>query len=235
MKDRPAQGDDPFKVFEALAVNAGSGQAEDQGLGNYYYTDPVESRNLDRFIELLNERASSFGRRVLVAACGDGLETEVLIENEFDVVATDFSPNMVMATKRHLAERGIQASSVYTADITELNTFIKPHDFAGVSLAQAAQFIEDDKLQKAINNLASLTPEGLVFLSTTQYSDPEFVRTWAPNGEVVGSTIYRGRPLEHYVELCKQAGLTVVHSEFFDAGDTPPDDYKNLYIIAARD
>jgi hypothetical protein len=43
MKDRPAQGDDPFKVFEALAVNAGSGQAEDQGLGNYYYTDPVES------------------------------------------------------------------------------------------------------------------------------------------------------------------------------------------------
>jgi 2-polyprenyl-3-methyl-5-hydroxy-6-metoxy-1,4-benzoquinol methylase len=108
MTDNRIQGDDPFKVFEALAVNAGSGQAEDQGLGNYYYTDPVESRNLDLFIELLNELAPSLGRKVLVAACGDGLETEVLIRSGFNVVATDFSPNMVMATERHLAELGLQ-------------------------------------------------------------------------------------------------------------------------------
>jgi SAM-dependent methyltransferase len=235
MTDKRTPADDPFKVFEALAKNAGSGQAADQGMGNYYYTDPVESRNLDRFIKLLNEQAPSLGRKVLVAACGDGLETEVLIRSGFDVVATDFSPNMVTATKRHLAEHELRAPSVYAADITNLDTFVKPHDFAGVSLAQAAQFIEDDKLPAVINNLASLTPEGLVFLSTTQYPDPEFVRTWAPNGEVVGSTVYRGRPLKRYVELCRQAGLAVVHSEFFDAGDTPPDDYKNIYIIAARD
>lgn len=230
-KKRSGIVNNPFAVFEALAADAGYGQAEDQGMGNYYDTDPVEKRNLDRFINLVGQKVPKLGRKVFVAACGDGLETEVLIRKGFSVTATDFSPNMANATKRHLRESGLKADSVSVADVTNLNLKRMPRNFAGVSFAQAAQFIDDDKLPKAIHDLASLAPDGAFFMSTTQYGDPYFAREWAPNGNVVGSTVYRGRPLHVYEELCRDAGITIVHSEFFDAGSTPPDDYKNAYIL----
>ncbi len=227
-------------VFDALTADGQQGQMEEQGGGNYYLTDPVESRNFKVFIDKVDELAPQIGKKVLVAGCGDGLETELLVQHGFEVDAFDYSANMVKVTRQRLTAVAYEeAASVDVGDVTDLDLSRYRTNYAGVMFAQVAQFIppvEGDQLfVKAINDLTSRTPEGVFFMSTTQYKDPRFVRPWVISDEVFGETIYHAREAEKITGMIKNSGMSVVHHEHFDAGDTPPDDYKNDYFVAVRE
>jgi hypothetical protein len=69
-----------------------------------------------------------------------------------------------------------------------------------------------------------------MYVSTTYYADAQHERTWITGD----ATIYHARPVATYERILKNVGLHIIHRDHFDAGDTPPDDYKNDYFTAAR-
>jgi SAM-dependent methyltransferase len=212
------------------------GQSIDQG-GNYYLTDPPEQRNFEIFSQRLLVASKKIGRKVLIAGCGDGLESEILALSGYELTVLDYAPGMLEATKNRLEWVG-KTAIFEEADVTDLNLTRYTADYAGVTMAQVAQFIppveNDALLGKAINDLSSLTPEGAFYLTTTQYDNPKVEREWTPEGQSAGTTPYYSRPVESIVQMIKSTGMKVVHHEHFDAGDTPPDNYKNDYFIAER-
>jgi 2-polyprenyl-3-methyl-5-hydroxy-6-metoxy-1,4-benzoquinol methylase len=227
-----------YTTFEAMAADGEDGQEEDQG-GNYYLpgVDTVEDRNFTIFNSRLEEKAHRIGQRVLVGGCGGGLEAEALAQIGYDVTAFDYSPKMIAVAQRRL-ERLKGNANFYVDDATDLDLSRYKPGFAAVLLLQVVQFlpvIKDDRLlNKAITDLSGLTPEGVFYISTTQYADPRFTRTWKKKGGESGQTTYHSRPAQAIIDLLEKNGMIITHHEHFDAGDTPPDDYKNDYIIAEQ-
>lgn len=217
-------------VFEALG-NGRRGQEMDQGVGNYYLTDEIENRNFERFLSLTQERGNS----ILDVACGDGVETEVLVDRGFEVTAFDFSANLVAQTAQRLKGIGRKAT-LYVDDVTDLRRDRYGSHFAGVMFAQAACFVpivdkKDSLMRKVIDDLASTTSEGVFYYSTTWYDDPRYQRVWGVGDDRVGTTTLYARPADTVAEMLTDTGLEVVHSDHFDAG---PGKYKNDYLIAVR-
>lgn len=208
------------KVFDAL----GGQQAIEQG-GNYYRDDPVETRNFGAFLEQL---AHCDGDRVLVAACGDGLETELLIEAGYDVTAFDFAPKMVEATRDRVGDR----ATLYVDDVAAMTPGRYTGPYAGVVFAQAAQFLQFPWV--AIRNLASLAG-GAFYYSNTWYSTSPFLREWVIDGVSYGTTAYYAHSVFDVIAHLRIAGILTVHMESFDAGDIPPYDYKNDYVVGVKD
>jgi 2-polyprenyl-3-methyl-5-hydroxy-6-metoxy-1,4-benzoquinol methylase len=212
------------------------GQEIDQG-GNYYLIDPPEQRNFEIFSQRLLVASKNIGKRVLVAGCGDGLESEILALQGYELTVLDYAPGMLEDTKNRLKRVG-KTAIFEEADVTDLDLTRYTTGYAGVTMAQVAQFIppieNDALLCKAINDLTSLTPEGVFYLTTTQYDDPKFEREWIPGGQSAGTTPYYSRPAESIVQMVQSTGMKVVHHEHFDAGNTPPDNYKNDYFVAER-
>jgi SAM-dependent methyltransferase len=225
-------------MFNRLVADGRLGQREEQG-GNYYLDDPVESRNFEAFRRRLDATANATGnRRVLVAACGDGLEIELL--QGFDVTGFDFAPNMVETTRRRLKDIGASAT-LLVDDVVDLDPGKYPQRFAGVMFAQSAAFIppvgpDDSFLRRAVANLAALVAEGGVFyFSTTLYDDPRHQRPWELYGWVVGVVTYFARPLEAIAAMLTDAGIDIVHCEHFDSRTVyPGETYMNDYIIGVR-
>jgi SAM-dependent methyltransferase len=213
------------------------GQEIDQG-GNYYLTDPPEQRNFEIFLQRLLVASKKIGRKVLIAGCGDGLESEILALRDYELTVLDYAPAMLEDTKDRLERIG-KTAIFEVADVTDLDLTRYTADYAGVTIAQVAQFIppvkNDALLSKAINDLSSLTPEGVFYLTTTQYDNPKFEREWTPAGQSAGTTPYYSRPAESIAQMIEATGMKIVHHEHFDAGDTPPDNYKNDYFVAERE
>lgn len=224
-------------LFNRLTHEDRLGQREEQG-GNYYLEDPVERANFWRYVEWLQAFAQTTGnRRVLVGACGDGLEIELL--QDYNVTGFDFAPNMIAATRNRLHALG------YSATLHEDNAvdLSGPYqgNFAGVMFAQAAAFIppvgpEDKFLRQALTNLvAQLAHGGLFYFSTTHYPNPQYIRPWRLDGEIVGETIYFGRPPTAVAKLLRSLGIVILHQQYFDSHTVWEDEsYINYYFIGYR-
>jgi SAM-dependent methyltransferase len=221
------------EAFEAIGDD-GSLRHSSREDDNYYLTDPVERRNFAMFLVHLHEITRKLGRKVLVAGCGEGLEVELLAQLGYNITAFDYAPNMVRTTRKRLENANLSAS-LDVGDATDLDLSKYPDDFTAVMFAQVAAFIppvEGDRLlAKAIADLASRTPEGIIYLSTTYYEEPAHTRVIAKEGDEPREATYYARATEDYVRMLGESGLTVVYKDHFDAG---PGDYKNQYFIAAR-
>lgn len=232
------------RVFDAL-MDGEAGQAAEQAehagatgspcaSGNYYIDDPVESRKLGELLErIIHLRSTTGNDRVLVAACGDGLETVLLARAGFVVTAFDLSPNGVVQTARRLAAEDLSAE-LYVDDLTDLTTDRYRSDYVGVVFAQAAPFLpvtdaSDSLLAGCVGELAS---RGLVFyFSTTSYRTPVYEREWQLRGRSYGTTLLYAHDLP--LKAVGMAGLTVVSTEHYESGQGP-DDYLNDYLLAVR-
>jgi 2-polyprenyl-3-methyl-5-hydroxy-6-metoxy-1,4-benzoquinol methylase len=214
-------------VFDQLAGNGRRGQMHAEGDADIE-SHSIEKKNIQLFVERAKDVAHKTGnKRVLVAGCGDGFETELLAKSGFDVTAFDFSPNMVDVTKRLVPE-----ADVLVGDVTKLNETGIEGPFAGVFLGHVAQFIEDNAMvAKSLSDLSKLTPEGVLFLSTTYYEDPTYMKEWNANGESIGSTIYYHKSPDFLTHTLKNNGFSNIHHEHFDAG---AGENKNDYFIAER-
>jgi len=224
-------------VFDALA-NAGGGAAAfdavtDQPVegDNYFVTDPVDSAQFGIFLHELADAARVTGsRRVLVAGCGTGLETELLADRGFDVVGFDFSPGMVEQARARVGGRA-ELRVLDVLDVAGAGLGM----VAGVVFSNVAPFLEPGRglLRRAVKGLTSpLLAGGAVYLSTTLYPDPVHTRTLdfpTVDGAVsAGRVTYYARPIGTYRRVLADYGVRVKFEASFDSGDGG---YRNQFLI----
>ena len=214
-------------VFDQLAGNGRRGQMKKEGETDAE-SHEVENKNIHLFVDRARDIANKTGnKRILVAGCGDGFETELLSKMGFDVTAFDFSPNMVETTKRLVPDAHVQV-----ADVTKIENSDIKGPFGGVIYGHVAQFIEDDKLvKKSISNLSALSPDGVMLLSTTYYDEPAHMEEWKVNGESIGATIYYAKKPEFLEASLQENGFSRIHRDHFDAGAGK---HKNDYFLAEK-
>lgn len=236
-------------VFDRLMAdgpNQAAEQAQQAGLvgpgctGNYYLDDEVESRNFALFGTWLARAAVTGNRSVLVAACGDGLETEILARAGYDVTAFDFSRAAVVQTRERLRSEGL-VGDVVEYDLADLHAAdeagapVFPGPYAGVMFAQAAAFLPvtagDRLFLDAFTALAARAEHGAFYYSTTSYAAPRYQRRWVLDGATVGCTTVYAHEMAAVHEVVAGLGMVTVHEEHFRAGEGV-DDYRNDYLLA---
>lgn len=234
-------------VFERLMAD-GPGQEQDQATQakdveaaegwNYYVDDPVESYNFRAFVKLVGDVAAETGnRRVLVAACGDGLESELLARAGFDVTAFDLAASGAEQTRLRLERQGLFVRTL-TDDLTHLQLHQYPDAFAGVMFAQAACFLPHTPgewlLAKAVTDLASLADiEAAFYYSTTMYPPDPYPRVWRDGDTELGTTLLYRHPAVDVAAVLQASGWRPCHRDAYMSGPGP-NDYANEYLLARR-
>lgn len=213
-----------------------------QGVENYYLTDPRERDNFQFFLDRVSRvRERTGNNSVLVAPCSFGFEMELLAQRGFDVSGFDIADSMVNFTRNRLDQMGIPAT-LHVDDVTNLDSTKYAPDYAGVmcvNVAPGIPVVENDALfRKAVRDLTALTPEGVFYLSNTQYSDPKYQREWTDaDGKVLGATTYFARPARSISEVIRENGLSILRCEHYDSARDPENeysDYMNDYLTATR-
>ncbi|WP_371372642.1 class I SAM-dependent methyltransferase [Sporomusa aerivorans] len=184
-----------------------------------YYSDEVDTKPFNAYYErpaTLSLLPNVRGRKVLDAGCAAGWYSQWLIGHGADVVAVDFSPNMIAMAKKRLGGK----AAVIRADLNEPLSFLAGKSFDIVLSSLTLHYIRD--WQPVMNEFARiLKPAGHLifsvhhpFMEFTYFNCENYFVTellddeWETNRGKVKVQFYR-RPLAQIIAPVISAGFRI--------------------------
>jgi len=161
-------------------------------LYDLFYADKPYAQEAAFVAERLAENGVAPGSRVLELACGTGRHAFELEKLGYEVVATDYSPDMLACAARARASRGSRVE-LLEQDMRALKVPGAPFD-AVVSLFDSIGYVQtnDAVLAVLVGAREHLRPDGVLVIefwhapAMLRGYDPVRVRRWqTPEGEIV--------------------------------------------------
>lgn len=175
----------------------------------------VAARSERRFLDALDPRP---GDVVLDAGCGSAGNALKIAGRVAEVVAIDFSEEMIKRARARLGERGVTNVRLLTGDITRLE--MESDRFDKAICASVLQYLNDDECRAAVGELFRVCKPGATVVIHAKNSTSLYgvsLRVLRAVARVIGRKTRPGifRPRRWYQQTISELGGTLVDFDSF--------------------